>query len=81
MGLIAGCLAGKVMKGGGYGILLDIIVVMVGGLFGGWVFGVLGIWPEGGIFGPFIGAFVGALILVWITRLLKKAPIASERDV
>ena len=72
VGLIAGWLAGKVMKGGGYGVLVDIILGIVGGIVGGWVFGLLGIWP-GGIIGSIIVAFVGAVILVWLTRLLKKA--------
>jgi uncharacterized membrane protein YeaQ/YmgE (transglycosylase-associated protein family) len=73
VGLIAGWLAGKVMKGGGYGVLVDIILGIVGGIVGGWVFGLLGIWPGGGIIGSILVAFVGAVILVWITRLLKKA--------
>src|SRR6185295_2444463 len=73
VGLIAGWLAGQVMKGGGYGVLMDIILGMVGGIVGGWVFGMLGIWPGGGIIGSIIVAFVGAVILVWITRALKSA--------
>jgi uncharacterized membrane protein YeaQ/YmgE (transglycosylase-associated protein family) len=73
VGLIAGWLAGQVMKGGGYGVLVDIILGILGGLVGGWVFGLLGIWPGGGIIGSIIVAFIGAVILVWITRLLKKA--------
>jgi len=40
---------------------------------GGWVFGLLGIWPGGGMIGSTVVAFVGAVILIWITRLLKKA--------
>ncbi len=73
VGLIAGWLAGKVMKGGGYGVLVDIVLGRLGGIFGGWLFGMLGIWPGGGIIGSIIVAFVGAVILVWITRLLKRA--------
>ncbi|MGA7291534.1 MAG: GlsB/YeaQ/YmgE family stress response membrane protein [Terriglobales bacterium] len=73
VGLIAGWLAGKVMKGGGYGILVDIILGILGGLVGGWVFGLLGIWPGGGMIGSIIVAFIGAVILVGITRLIKKA--------
>src|SRR5205807_9818235 len=72
VGLVAGWLAGQVMKGGGYGVLMDIILGILGGVLGGWVFGLLGIWPGGGIIGSIIVAFVGAVILVWITRLLKK---------
>ncbi len=72
VGLIAGWLAGQVMRGGGYGALVDIILGMVGGIIGGWVFGMLGIWPGGGIIGSIIVAFVGAVILVAITRALKR---------
>ncbi|HWY77680.1 MAG TPA: GlsB/YeaQ/YmgE family stress response membrane protein, partial [Verrucomicrobiae bacterium] len=50
-GLIAGWLAGTVMKGGGYGILVDIILGILGGIVGGWVFGLIGIWPGGGMIG------------------------------
>src|SRR5215813_10412623 len=73
VGLIAGWLAGQVMKGGGYGILIDIILGILGGFLGGWIFGKLGIWSGGGMIGSIIVAFVGAVILVWIARLLKKA--------
>src|SRR5947208_15874348 len=73
VGLIAGWLAGQVMKGGGYGVLVDIILGILGGVLGGWIFGMLGIWHGGGMIGSIIVAFVGAVILVWITRLLKRA--------
>jgi uncharacterized membrane protein YeaQ/YmgE (transglycosylase-associated protein family) len=72
VGLIAGWLAGKVMKGGGYGVLIDIVLGIAGGILGGWVFGLLGI-QAGGIIGSIVVAFIGAVILVWITRLIKKA--------
>jgi uncharacterized membrane protein YeaQ/YmgE (transglycosylase-associated protein family) len=72
VGLIAGWLAGLVMKGGGYGIIVDILLGIVGGWLGGWLFGRLGIWPAGGMLGSIIVAFVGAVILVGITRLLKR---------
>jgi uncharacterized membrane protein YeaQ/YmgE (transglycosylase-associated protein family) len=73
VGLVAGWLAGQVMKGGGYGVLVDIILGILGGVVGGWVFGALGIWPGGGLLGAIIVAFVGAVILVAITRLIKRA--------
>jgi len=73
VGLIAGFLAGKVMKGGGYGVLIDIILGMLGAILGGWIFGLLGIGIGGGLIGSILVAFVGAVILIWITRLLKKA--------
>ena len=73
VGLIAGWLAGQVMKGGGYGVLADILLGLVGGLLGGWIFDKLGIWQGRGMIGSIIVAFVGAVILVGITRLLKRA--------
>ena len=73
VGLVAGWLAGQLMKGGGYGIIADIILGILGGIVGGWIFGALGIWPGGGIIGAIIVAFVGAVALVWITRLIKKS--------
>jgi len=72
VGLIAGWLAGQVMKGGGYGVLMDILLGLVGGLVGGWLFGALGIWPGGGIIGAIVVAFVGAVVLVALTRALKR---------
>jgi uncharacterized membrane protein YeaQ/YmgE (transglycosylase-associated protein family) len=73
VGLIAGWLAGQMMKGGGYGVLVDIILGLLGGLLGGWLFGQLGIWSGGGMVGSIIVAFIGAVILVGITRLIKRA--------
>jgi uncharacterized membrane protein YeaQ/YmgE (transglycosylase-associated protein family) len=72
VGLIAGWLAGLVMKGGGYGIIVDILLGIIGGWLGGWLFGRLGIWPAGGMLGSIIVAFIGAVILVGITRLIKR---------
>ncbi len=72
VGLIAGWLAGKVMKGGGYGVVADIVLGILGGFVGGWVFGLLGL-HAGGLVGSIVVAFVGAVILVWITRKVKRA--------
>ena len=72
VGLIAGWLAGQLMKGGGYGVLADIVLGILGGIFGGWLFGKMGI-GAGGTIGSIVVAFVGAVILVGITRLLKRA--------
>jgi uncharacterized membrane protein YeaQ/YmgE (transglycosylase-associated protein family) len=73
VGLIAGWLTGQVMKGGGYGALMDIVLGLLGGIIGGWLFGTLGIWPGGGIVGSIIVSFVGAVILVGLTRMIKRA--------
>ncbi|HEY1912684.1 MAG TPA: GlsB/YeaQ/YmgE family stress response membrane protein [Vicinamibacterales bacterium] len=73
VGLIAGWLAGQVMKGGGYGVIVDIILGLLGGILGGWLFGAMGIWPGGGLIGSILVSFIGAVILVAITRMLKRA--------
>jgi len=73
VGLIAGFLAGKVMKGGGFGVIMDIVIGIVGALLGGWLFGLVGISAGGGLIGSIIVAFVGACILLWIVRMIKKA--------
>lgn len=72
VGLIAGWLAGQVMKGGGYGVLVDIVLGILGGIVGGWIFGQLGLSAGGGMIGSIIVAFVGAVVLVAITRVLKR---------
>jgi len=72
VGLVAGWLAGKVMKGGGFGVLMDIVVGMIGAVIGGWLFGLLGVFPGGGLIGSILVAFVGAVILIWLVRTLKR---------
>ncbi len=71
IGAVAGWLAGLVLKGGGFGLLINIIVGIVGGVIGGWVFGFLGIETTS-IIGSLITAFVGAIILLYIATLVKK---------
>ena len=68
VGLIAGFLASVVMRGGGYGIVGDIIAGIIGAFIGGWLFGLLGISAGGGLLGSIIVAFVGACILIAILR-------------
>jgi uncharacterized membrane protein YeaQ/YmgE (transglycosylase-associated protein family) len=70
LGGIAGWLAGKVMKGEGYGVIVDIILGLVGGWVGGSILGWFGI-TAGGTIGYLIVAFLGAVFLVWIVRLIK----------
>ena len=73
VGLIAGWLAGQVMKGGGYGVIGDMIVGVIGALLGGWLFGQLGISAGGGLIGAIIVAFIGAVILIFLLRVIKRA--------
>jgi len=72
IGFIAGWLAGKVMKGGGYGVPMDIALGIVGGVIGRVVFGLLGL-SASSVTGSIIVSFVGAVILIWLVRQLKKA--------
>lgn len=69
IGLIAGALAGRVVSGHGYGILGDIIVGVIGAFLGGWLFSLLGIGGGGFLF-SLIAAFVGAVVLLWVIRLV-----------
>jgi uncharacterized membrane protein YeaQ/YmgE (transglycosylase-associated protein family) len=73
VGLIAGWAAGKIMKGSGYGPLVDIVLGMVGAVVGGWIFNTLGIYPAGGIVASIVVAIVGAILLIWLSRVLKRA--------
>lgn len=72
IGLCAGWLAGKIMKGGGFGLVGDLIVGVIGAFLGAWVFGMLGI-GAGGLLGALVTATVGALLLLFLIRLIKKA--------
>jgi uncharacterized membrane protein YeaQ/YmgE (transglycosylase-associated protein family) len=72
IGLIAGWLAGQIMKGGGFGVIGDIVVGVVGALLGGYLFGSLGISAGGGLLGSIIVATIGAVVLIFILRLVKR---------
>jgi len=68
VGLIAGWLAGFMMKGGGYGLLWDLSLGLGGSLIGGWIFQTLGNSPGAGWFTMVVVAFVGAVILIVAQR-------------
>ena len=72
VGLIAGVLASFVM-GGGFGIIGDIVIGIVGAFIGGWIFSMLGVGaPFGGLAGTIFVAFVGAVVLLFIIRLVRR---------
>lgn len=71
IGAVAGWLAGTIMKGGGFGLLGNIIVGVIGAFIGGWVFGLLGL-SVNGLIGSLITAVAGAAILLFIVGLIKK---------
>ena len=73
IGLVAGWLAGTLMKGGGFGVVGDIVVGVLGALLGGFLFSSLGLSAGGGLLGAIIVATIGAIVLIFILRLVKRA--------
>ena len=72
VGLVAGVLASLVMGGTGYGLIGDIIIGIVGAFVGGWLFSMLGVSsPFGGIAGVIFVAFIGAVVLLFILRMIR----------
>ena len=71
IGGVAGYLAGLVMKGKGFGVIVNIIVGIVGGFLGGWLFKQLKLSIGGDTIGPLVTAFVGAVVLLFIIGLIK----------
>lgn len=69
VGIVAGWLAGKIMKGGGYGLIGDLVLGIVGAIIGGHLLGGL---IGGGLIGAIIVATIGAVLLVAVIRLIKK---------
>lgn len=72
IGALAGWLAGVVMKGRGFGLIINMVVGVIGAFFGGWLLPKFGL-SFGGDFGGFITAFIGAVLLLAIIGLIKKA--------
>ena len=73
VGAVAGWLAGQVVKGGGFGLVGDIVVGIIGAVVAGLLFPSLGIALGAGLIGEIIAAAVGACILLFIIRLVKRA--------
>lgn len=77
VGLIAGVLASFVM-GGGFGIIGDIVIGIVGAFLGGWIFRTLGVHsPLSGLAGTILVAFIGAVVLLFIIRLIRRGTTRS----
>jgi uncharacterized membrane protein YeaQ/YmgE (transglycosylase-associated protein family) len=70
VGLVAGWAPGKIMKGSGYGFIADIVLGIVGAVIGGYIAGALGISPVGGLLYTILIAMVGAVIIVFLFRLI-----------
>ena len=73
VGLIAGWATGKIMKGSGYGVLTDILLGIAGAIIGSRLLGLLGIYSSGGIVPNILIAIVGAVLLVALVRMLRRA--------
>jgi uncharacterized membrane protein YeaQ/YmgE (transglycosylase-associated protein family) len=70
VGLIAGFITGKLMKGSGFGAIMDIVIGIVGALVGGFIMRALGFAGQGGMIYTIIVAIIGAVILTLLLRLL-----------
>ena len=71
VGIAAGFLAGKIMKGGGFGWVANMLLGLVGGFVGGWMFSLLGIHADGGFVGQLVTALVGAVAVLWVASKVK----------
>lgn len=69
IGILAGFLAGKIMRGRGYGVLMDLVLGLVGAVLGGFIFGLLGLHAYG-LVGQLVIATGGAVMLIWLVRRL-----------
>jgi uncharacterized membrane protein YeaQ/YmgE (transglycosylase-associated protein family) len=69
IGILAGWLAGKIMRGRGYGVLVDLLLGIVGSIIGGFVFGLLGLHAYG-VVGSIVVATAGAMMLLYLVRHL-----------
>lgn len=72
IGLVAGWLAGQLVKGGGFGVIGDIVVGVLGALIGGFLFTSLGVSLGGGLLGAIIVATIGAIVLIFILHVIKR---------
>ena len=70
-GAVAGWLAGKLMKGGGFGLIVNIIVGIIGGFLGGWLMSLVGI-EKGGLVWEIITSVIGACVLLFVVSLFKR---------
>ena len=72
VGVIAGWLAGTLVKGGGFGLVGDLVLGIIGALLGGFLFSTLGVSSGGGLIGSIIVATIGAVVLLFAVRLIKR---------
>ena len=68
IGIAAGAIAGKIMRGGGFGCLANLLVGIVGGVLGGWMFGLFGLSSDS-LIGSLVTSVIGAVVFLWILSL------------
>ena len=74
IGILAGFLAGKLMRGGGFGRLVNLLLGIAGGVLGGWLFGLFG-FTSAGLAGNLLTSLIGAVLLLWIVSLFRRRPV------
>jgi len=79
VGLVAGFLASRVMRGGGYGLIGDIVVGLIGAFIGGWLAGFLGFGNTYGLIGSIVIALIGACILIAILHAVSGGGASRSR--
>ena len=67
IGILAGYFAGKIMRGGGFGLLVNLLLGIIGGVLGGWVFALFG------LIGSLITSVVGAILFLWIASFFSRS--------
>jgi uncharacterized membrane protein YeaQ/YmgE (transglycosylase-associated protein family) len=77
-GLVTGWLAGKIVRGAGFGVIGDVFIGIVGAFFGTWFLGIFGIVIVGGVVSAIINATIGAIVLLLIARLIKHGQIRDR---
>jgi len=80
VGLVAGFVASRVMRGGGYGLIGDIVVGLIGAFIGGWLAGLLGIGGSSSLIVSIIIAFIGACILLAILHAVSRGGTSRSRS-
>ena len=68
IGIVAGFLAGKIMRGGGFGLVINLLLGILGGVLGGWVFALFGL-AASGLIGSLITSTVGAILVLWLSLI------------
>ena len=76
IGLISGFVAGKLMRGGGFGLIVNLVVGIIGGVLGGWIFSLFG-WSPDSMLGSLVTAVIGAVVLLWIVAMVTRKRVTK----